>query len=64
MPLDVRGIPTPECPACGSWLLKICVTFDEEYNIGGYLLNGECAMCGTLITVPTPIDHPNYEESL
>lgn len=62
--LDVRGLPTPECPSCGSWLLKICVTFDEQYNISQYLLDGECAMCGTLVTVPTPIDHPDYQEML
>ena len=31
--LDARGLPSPECPNCGGWLLKICVTFDEEYNI-------------------------------
>jgi hypothetical protein len=62
--LDARGIPTPECPNCGSWLLKVCLNFDEEYNIAGYLTSGECAQCGTLLTVPTPLDHPYYEESL
>lgn len=61
---DVRGIPTPECPACGSWLLKVCLHLDEEYNIAGYLLDAECAMCGTLLTIATPIDHPDYEEML
>jgi hypothetical protein len=62
--LDARGIPTPECPNCGSWLLNLTVNFDEEYNIASYLLDAECAMCHTKITAPTPIDHPDYEESL
>ena len=56
--LDARGIPSPECPSCGSWLIKISVNFDEEYEIASYLLDGECAMCGTLMTVPTPLDLP------
>lgn len=64
MSLNARGLPTPECPSCGSWLLKVKLHLDEEYNIAGYLLDGECAMCGTLLTVATPIDHPDYEESL
>jgi len=59
--LDARGIPTPECPNCGSWLLKINATFDEDYKIASYLLDGECAMCSTLLTVPTEIDHPEYD---
>jgi hypothetical protein len=62
--LDARGLPTPECPSCGSWLLKVTLNFDEEYNIISYLLDGECAMCGTLLTVPTPLDHPDYQEML
>ena len=62
--LDARGVPTPECPNCGSWLLRVNVTFGEDYKIAQYLLDGECAMCGTLLTVPTEIDHPEYEELL
>jgi hypothetical protein len=62
--LDARGLPTPECPSCGSWLLKVTLNFDEEYNICSYLLEGECAMYNTLLTVPTPLDHPDYEEML
>jgi hypothetical protein len=34
-------------------------TFDEEYNIEQYLLDSECAECGTLITAPTPLDKEN-----
>lgn len=54
--LDARGIPTRECPSCASTLFTIQAVFDEEYNIAQYLLNAECAICGTLLTAPTPLD--------
>jgi hypothetical protein len=59
---DVRGLPTPVCPCCGSGLLKITASFDvETYELDMYLLdNAECANCKCLITAPTPLDHPNY----
>jgi endogenous inhibitor of DNA gyrase (YacG/DUF329 family) len=56
MPMNARGIPTASCPECGTNIFKILVTFDEEYNIEQYLLNAECAECGTLINAPTPLD--------
>ena len=54
--LDARGIPTRECPACGSDLFTVQVSFDENYEISAYLLNAECAYCGTKVTAPTPLD--------
>ena len=54
--LDARGIPTRECPSCASALFTIQATFDENYEISGYLLNAECAMCETKVTAPTPLD--------
>lgn len=54
--LDARGIPTRECPNCGSTLFTIQAVFDEEYNIAQYLLNAECAECKTFLTAPTPLD--------
>lgn len=54
--LDARGIPTKECPSCASELFTIQAWFADDYTIGGYLLNAECAMCGTLVTAPTPLD--------
>jgi len=61
--LDIRGIPTPVCPCCGSTLLRVTVMFDQEtYEISGYLLNdAQCMLCQCLITAPTPLDHPDYE---
>ncbi len=58
--IDARGIPTTECPNCSNVLFKIIVQFDPaDYEIGLYLTDGECTKCGTIITVPTPADHPN-----
>lgn len=46
-----------ECPKCGSnlWLLK--VSFDD-YVIAQYLLDMECAICGSFATAPCPLDRP------
>lgn len=47
-----------ECPKCESnlWLLK--VSFDD-YEIAQYLLDMECAICGSYATAPTPLDRPD-----
>lgn len=61
--MDARGLPTPQCPSCYGVLFKVIVQFDPtDYEIGLYLLDAECAKCGTLVTVPTPIDHPDFKE--
>lgn len=54
--LDARGIPTRECPSCASTLFTIQAVFDENYEVGMYLLDAECAMCHTKVTAPTPLD--------
>ena len=54
--LDARGIPTRECPSCASTLFTIQAVFDENYEVGMYLLDAECAMCKTKVTAPTPLD--------
>lgn len=57
--LEARGLPTAECPRCGSPFLKVVVQFDPvDYEIGMYYLDAECSECGTLLTAPTPLDHP------
>lgn len=57
--LDARGIPTHACPACGHTFFRIVVHF-EDYEVAFYTLDGECDGCGVLVTVPTPIDAPDY----
>ncbi|MFM7776338.1 MAG: hypothetical protein ACKN96_08165 [Actinomycetota bacterium] len=57
---DIRGLPTPLCPYCGSDLITITAIFDPDtYEISMYLLdNASCAECGALLTAPTPEDLP------
>jgi uncharacterized Zn finger protein len=55
--LDVRGIPTAECPECSSDLFNITAKFDKDtYELVFYKLSAQCSECGTLLTAPTPID--------
>lgn len=60
MSLDLQGIPTAMCPACGCRQFKMVVWFDEEtYEVSGYGLEEcECYSCGCKITPPTPLDLP------
>jgi rRNA maturation protein Nop10 len=58
--MDLTGIPSTCCINCGSKVILVKVVFDpEDYEIGMYFLDGKCNECGSLMTVPTPIDHPN-----
>jgi hypothetical protein len=53
---DYRGNPTLEC-ICGSNMLLMCAAFDPDTREPGlYLLDGMCAHCGALVTLPTPVD--------
>lgn len=57
--LDLRGTPTHEC-VCGSRVWNLVVSF-EDYEISNYLLEMECAQCGSWATAPTPLDRENME---
>lgn len=52
--VDYRGIPTHVCP-CGSRLFKVGCMF-EDREISLWFTDAECADCGALVTVPTPVD--------
>lgn len=53
---DYRGIPTMTCPCGCDWLL-MCAMFDPDTReVGMYILDGLCASCGSLVSLPTPID--------
>lgn len=47
-----------ECPHCESNLWNVKVSFDD-YEIAQYLLEMECAICGTYALAPTPLDKPH-----
>lgn len=58
---DYRGKPTLVCP-CGYDMFIMCARFDrEDRTVSFYLLDGMCAMCGSMVTLPTEIDE-NGEE--
>ena len=53
---DYRGIPTLSCPCGCDWVL-MCAIFDPDSREPGmYMLDGLCVSCGSLLTLPTPID--------
>ena len=53
--IDWRGLPTPEC-FCGGRMFYAVVWFNDEREVGGYVLDGMCVDCGGLVTLPTPIN--------
>ncbi len=57
--MDLRGTPTHVCP-CGCNIFNVKVIFDD-YEIGTYFLDMECANCGSLATAPTPIDREGLD---
>jgi uncharacterized Zn finger protein len=62
--IDARGIPTCECPQCGSKYFVTIVTFDPiEYTIKDYRLDIQCNDCGTFTTAPTPENKPGINKN-
>jgi hypothetical protein len=55
MDLRDKDHPLHVC-VCGSRLWKVQVMF-EDGEISLYMLDMECALCGTLATAPTAIDN-------
>ena len=55
-PADYRGIETYQCP-CGCDLVLMCASFDPDTGLPGYYaLDGVCAGCGALLTLPVPTE--------
>ena len=46
---------------CGSEIFIALIAFDENKEIAFYFLDAECVNCGSLVTLPTPIDKPLEE---
>jgi hypothetical protein len=55
MDLRDKARPLHIC-VCGSMLWNVQAMF-EDGEISLYMLDMECALCGTLATAPTPIDN-------
>jgi hypothetical protein len=60
--MDLRGEPSHIC-ICGSRLWNLQAMF-EDYEVSFYLLEMECADCGSLATAPTLVDSPGYRKEL
>jgi hypothetical protein len=55
--MDLRDKDRPlHICVCGSMLWNVQAMF-EDGEISLYMLDMECALCGTLATAPTPIDN-------
>lgn len=57
--MDLRGSPTHLCPCgCNIWNVKVIF---EDFEIGTYFLDMECANCGSMATAPTLLDKGSKE---
>jgi len=56
--IDLGGEPTHVC-VCGSRVWNLQVMF-EDYEIGMYFTDMECALCGSKATAPTLPDKPGW----
>jgi len=54
--MDLRGTPIGTMCICGCEVFLALVAFGEDKEIAFYFLDGECVNCGSLITLPTPVD--------
>lgn len=57
---DYRGIPTMVCP-CGCDMFIMLAKFDEDRLPGWFALDGVCAACGALVSLPCPADDEDGE---
>ena len=51
--MDLRGDPIGDVCVCGSELFIALVAFENK-EISFYFLDGECASCGSMVTLPYP----------
>jgi hypothetical protein len=54
--MDLRGNSIGTQCVCGCEIFLALVAFNEDKEIAFYFLDGECVNCGSLITLPTPVD--------
>lgn len=53
--MDLRGNPIGDICVCGCDVFVLLGGFVEG-EIAFYFTDGECAGCGSMVTLPTPID--------
>lgn len=52
---DLRSLGPIHTCICGSMLFKVGCMFDDG-EISLWFVDAECALCGALVKVPTPLD--------
>lgn len=50
--MDLRGEQIGTTCICGSEVFIALIAFDENKEICFYFLDGECANCGSMVTLP------------
>lgn len=53
--MDLRGNPIGDVCVCGCDIFVMLGGFVDS-EIGFYFTDGECAGCGSMVTLPTPVD--------
>ncbi len=59
--MDLRGVPIGDVCVCGSEVFIALIAFQKK-EICFYFLDGECAECGSMVTLPFPGDDEYVEE--
>lgn len=59
--MDLRGVPIGDSCICGSDIFIALISFQKK-EICFYFLDGECANCGSMVTLPFPGDELKEEE--
>ena len=54
---DLRELGPIHTCSCGSQVFNVMASF-EDYEIVWWFLDGTCANCGNLVTIPCPADKP------
>jgi hypothetical protein len=55
--MDLRGEKIGKQCVCGCEVFIALISFDELKEISFYFLDGECANCGSMVTLPYPDDY-------
>jgi hypothetical protein len=55
---DLRALGPVHACTCGCTVFNIMAAF-EDYDIAWWHLDGTCANCGNLVTIPCPVDNPD-----
>lgn len=55
--MDYENEVLHECPICNSNVWNVKCVFND-YELATYMIDMECASCGTYAKAPTPLDRP------